>query len=126
MAFQDFKYVVQGILGYVEYPKESEKYDYSNAVKISEDDLGFMVNIVTELSFENGQVFICKGDIDYFIPRPEDAFLDFKYIIVELIYQSFCRQAGHIYSKYSEVPKLIPSVYNLYQKFELDDSKYGF
>lgn len=127
MAFQDFNYTVQDTLGYIEYPKESESYDYSNIVGIKEDNYGFIIEIKTDLSFRNNNLpFISKGTIYYFIPHPEEDFLDFKYIVVELIYQSFCRQAGHLYSKYSEIPKLIPSVYKLYQDFELSDVKKGF
>lgn len=122
MAFQDFKYKVQDILGYVDYPKSVETYDYSNTVEIHNDEYGDIIRIETELTFVKSDVnYICKGQLDYFLPKNNDEFFDFKYIVVELIYQSFCRQAGYIYATHSEIPKLIPSVFNLYQNFELND-----
>ena len=127
MAFQDFKYKVHDIIGYIDFPKSNEVYDYTNEVKAYEDEYGYLVDIETNLVFDlNTKEFICQGSISYFIPKQEEEFFDFKYIIVELIYQSFCRQAGYIYNKHSEIPKLIPSVYNLYQDFKLSDIKKGF
>jgi hypothetical protein len=124
MAFQDFKYKVQDILGYVDYPKEYEDYDFKHTSHVHGDEFGHIVRIETELTFRKNKVdYICKGELDYFIPKSDDEYFDLKFIIVELVYQSFCRQAGNIYSTYSEIPKLIPSVFRLYKEFNPDYKK---
>ena len=127
MAFQDFKYKIQDILGYVDYPITNETYDYSNNVQIHNDEYGHIIRIETELTFrKDGVDFISKGELDYFIPKTDEEYFDLKYIVVELIYQSFCRQAGYIYATHSEIPKLIPSVFNLYQIFDLNHKQNHF
>jgi len=104
-----------------------ENYDYSQDVKIHNDQYGHSIRIETELSFRKDNIdFISKGELDYFIPKTEKEYFDLKYIVVELVYQSFCRQAGYIYATYSEIPKAIPSVFNLYQNFELNYKKNNF
>jgi hypothetical protein len=127
MAFQDFNYRVQDILGYADYYKTDETYDYSQNVKVHNDESGHIVRIETELTFRKGGIdYISKGEVDYFIPETNDEYFDLKYIVVELVYQSFCRQAGYIYATHSEIPKLVPSVFNLYQVFELSHKKNHF
>jgi ribosomal protein S18 acetylase RimI-like enzyme len=54
MAFQDFKYVVQEIIGYVEYYRTVEN-DLSHVVKISPDEYGHIISIETELSYRNNK-----------------------------------------------------------------------
>jgi hypothetical protein len=51
MAFQDFKYKVQDILGYVDYPVTNETYDYSQNVSVHKDERGHIIRIETELTF---------------------------------------------------------------------------
>jgi len=118
MAFQEFEYKVHELNGYVEYLKTKETYDYNNEVMLSNVHDGQLVTIDTELFFVNDtKEFMSKGSITYFLPTPEEDFYDFKYVVIELLYQSYCRQSGHIYSKYSEVPEFLPSVSKLYSEF---------
>ncbi|MFY7938840.1 MAG: hypothetical protein ACOVOQ_15790 [Flavobacterium sp.] len=124
MAFQDFKYKVQDILGYVDYPKQYEDYDFKFTPQVHQDEFGHIVRIETELTFRKNNIdYMSKGELDYFIPKTDDEYFDLKYIIVELVYQTLCRQAGYIYATHSEIPKLIPSVFNIYQHFNPDYTK---
>jgi hypothetical protein len=124
MAFQDFKYRVHDILGYIEYPKTNENYDHSNSVKVQNDNEGHIIRIETELTYRKDSIdYISKGETDYFIPKTNEEYFDLKYIVVELVYQSYCRQGGHIYSMYSEIPKFIPSVFELYELFKANYTK---
>jgi len=81
MSFQNFKYRVLDILGYVEYPKTNETYDYSNKVSVRNDEFGHIVRIETELTYRKNDIdYLSKGEIDYFIPKTDEEYFDLKYI----------------------------------------------
>lgn len=127
MAFQDFKYQVVDILGYVEYQKTDENYDHFNHISIHKDDEGHIIRIETQLTFLKGSIYyISKGELDYFVPKMDEDYFDLRYIVAELIYQSYCRQAGYIFSAYSEIPRLLPTVFELYNLFDTDYTKNHF
>lgn len=129
MAFQHFKYRVQDIIGYVEYLRIDEKYDMSHNVHVSKDEFGHIIAIETQISYrEDNKDYISKGKIYYFIPiddNQEDYF-NLKFIVTELSYQAYMRQAGHIYSKYSIIVSTMPNVYQLYNEFQTTYNKNHF
>lgn len=129
MAFQNFKYKVQEIIGYIEYPRTTESSDLSHNVRVSPDEYGHMISVETELSYRNNDIdYISKGNIYYFIPKEytDEEYFDLKFIVTELVYQAYMRQAGHIYSKYSIIPSLLPNVFQLYNEFNTTYTKNHF
>ena len=129
MAFQNFKYRVQDFIGYIEYNKTDEDFDLYHNVGIHKDEFGHIVRVETVLSFRDKNIDkLSKGEIDFFIPKEDtdEEYFDLKFIVTELVYQSYMRQAGHIYSKYSIIPSLLPNVFQLYNEFNTTYTKNHF
>lgn len=88
-------------------------------VSLSEGENGDYMIIKTSLSIGlNNKNYTVEGSDSYYIPLGQNA-PDLNAISSELVYQSFCRNAGYISGKFGLLIKSLPSVFAIHSQSNL-------
>ncbi|CAD0007862.1 hypothetical protein [Flavobacterium chungangense] len=99
---------------YKTFPKENEEPYFKHKLKIGVTDTSYNVTVVTEFAF-NELVSVAHN---FYVVFFKDQEASLNSIWTELVYQSFSRQAEHIFIKYNHTIEYIPNFFQIYKAIE--------